>query len=68
MAELLMYLPLKSVLGDTLLGCYQFALKDRFNNKIVKKKKKKKLTKKITFPLKTERVDIAIEFCIFELV
>ena len=66
MAELLIYLPLKSVLGDTLLGCYQFALKDRFNNKIVKKKKKK--TKKITFPLKTERVDIAIEFCIFELV
>ena len=65
MAELLIYLPLKSVLGDTLLGCYQFALKDRFNNKIVKKKKK---TKKITFPLKTERVDIAIEFCIFELV
>ena len=64
MAELLIYLPLKSVLGDTLLGCYQFALKDRFNNKIVKKKKKK-LTKKITFPLKTEIVDIAIEFCIF---
>ena len=46
MAELLIYLPLKSVLGDTLLGCYQFALKDGFNNKIVQKKPKKNKLKK----------------------